>query len=312
MADKKQPEDLDFYHDPKDSSVPSSGLSRDEVRNIVLAELKHFRDYLSSDWGGLGSGNTVNANGLFGFFAKQGFGAYYQSPHAVQSTVVNPTGSNAGDPGTPANGNDFGRIFINKYNDRVSPLPTGALTGAQKTPSFIIDLPEWAQKLSIESIGPGLVYHTRTAPFTEGAILTGGTSGATATITASFPDGANGTLYLANIVGTFTDTEAITDSSGGAATNTRLTYNRTNSIQRFYGVGGQEVRTDATTTLFTFWGAIDNFCPQRFFTMPASVAGTARDVELITGFQQEGFAYVRLGTPNAFRMYLNGAWHTIL
>ncbi len=172
-------------------------------------------------------------------------------------------------------------------------------------------MPEWAQKLSFESTGPGLVYHTRTAPFTEGAILTGGTSGATATISASFNDGTDGTLYLANVVGTFTDSEAIADSSGGAATITRLTYTRTNAIQRLYGVGGQEVRTDNTATIFTFWGAIDNFCPMRLFTMPASLAGTARDVELITAFAQEGFIYERLGTPNAIRVYLNGAWRTL-
>jgi hypothetical protein len=307
-ADMDNEKDIKFYQD----SIPPVPMDRDSTRDILLAELKNFRGYMASDWGGFGSGNSVGGTGLYGFFSKQSFGSYYQSPHAIQSTVVNPTGTNAGTSGTKADGNDFGRIFVNKYNDRVSPLPTGALTGAQKTPSFIIDLPQWAQKLSIESIGPGLVYNSRTSPFTEGAILTGATSGAKATITASFPDGTNGTLYLANIVGTFTDTEIITDSSGGSATNTRLTYTRTNSIQRFYGVGGQEVRTDATTTIFTFWGAIDNFCPQRFFSMPASVAGTARDVELITGFQQEGFTYVRLGTPNALRIYLNGAWHTII
>lgn len=298
MAENKS-ENLDFYHEPKDSA--SSGMTRDEVRNIVLAELKNFRDYMASDWGGLGSGNSVGGTGLYGFFSKQSFGSYYQSPHAVQSTVVNPTGSNAGDPGTTADGNDFGRIFIDKYNDRVAALPTGARTGAQKSPSWIFDLPQWAQKAIFESTGPGIYYTTRTGAFTNGLVITGGTSGAKATITAIFVDAADstkGTLYT-SLIGTtnFTAGEVITDTSTGSATISSRTYLSTNGILRLYGVGGQEVRTDSTTVCFDKWGAVDFFTPYRYFTWEPSFGF---DPETFSCFAQEGFTYVRLDNLQSF------------
>jgi hypothetical protein len=66
-----------------------------------------------------------------------------------------------------------------------------------------------------------LGYDGGTANFTAGLVVTGGTSGATATIHNDNTSGSNpvilGTLVLTNIVGTFADNEAITDSSTGAA-----------------------------------------------------------------------------------------------
>lgn len=62
-----------------------------------------------------------------------------------------------------------------------------------------------------------LNYDAQSANFTVGQTLTGGTSGATATISADTDSGATGTLTLTSISGTFEDNEAITDGSGGAA-----------------------------------------------------------------------------------------------
>lgn len=62
-----------------------------------------------------------------------------------------------------------------------------------------------------------LNYDAETADFTENETLTGGTSGATATIVKVIDNGATGTLYLTDIAGTFEDDEAITDGEGGAA-----------------------------------------------------------------------------------------------
>lgn len=59
-----------------------------------------------------------------------------------------------------------------------------------------------------------LSYDAQTAPFTAGATLTGGTSGATATIYKVLP----GYLYLYDVSGAFQDNEALTDTAGGAAT----------------------------------------------------------------------------------------------
>jgi hypothetical protein len=298
-------DDFKFYAEEEQDKP----MTRDDVRNILLGELKNFRSDIISSWGGVGNSANVTGGNLFGFFAKQQYGSYYQSPHAVQSTVVNPTGTNAGTGGTLASGNDFGRIFVDLYNDRVSALPTGAKTGAQKTPSWVFDLPEWSQKLAFLSTGPGIYYITRTGAFTNGTILTGATSGAKATITAVFVDAADstkGTLYI-SLIGTvnFSSAEIITDTAGGSATISSRTYLNTNAILRLYGVGGQEVRTDSTTVCFDKWGAVDFFCPQRYFNWDASYGF---DPETISAFAQDGFTYVRLGTPNIQRIYLNGAW----
>lgn len=64
-----------------------------------------------------------------------------------------------------------------------------------------------------------ITYDAQTGEFTVGQTLTGGTSGATATIEKVIDDGTTGTLWLSSITGgPFQDDEAITDGSTGAAT----------------------------------------------------------------------------------------------
>ncbi len=69
--------------------------------------------------------------------------------------------------------------------------------------------------------GGTLAYDAQTANFTVGALLTGGTSGATATILADVDAGSTGTLTLAGITGVFQTNETITDDNGspGSATS---------------------------------------------------------------------------------------------
>lgn len=59
-----------------------------------------------------------------------------------------------------------------------------------------------------------------TADFTPGSLLTGGTSGATATIYEIVDSGTpgEGALLLTDITGTFQDNEIVTDADGGSAT----------------------------------------------------------------------------------------------
>jgi hypothetical protein len=64
---------------------------------------------------------------------------------------------------------------------------------------------------------PTLLYDTQTVNFTVGLTITGGTSGATATIISDTDGGATGTLELDNITGIFQTGETITDSSTGSA-----------------------------------------------------------------------------------------------
>lgn len=66
----------------------------------------------------------------------------------------------------------------------------------------------------------GLAYDAGPGDFTVGDTVTGGTSGATATIVGVLNGTtAVGTLLVQGITGTFADNEALTDGSGGAATS---------------------------------------------------------------------------------------------
>jgi hypothetical protein len=72
-------------------------------------------------------------------------------------------------------------------------------------------------KRSVILTSRSLLYDGQTVNFTVGSTVTGGTSGATARITADADGGATGTLTITDIDGTFIDNEALTDAAGGAA-----------------------------------------------------------------------------------------------
>lgn len=64
-----------------------------------------------------------------------------------------------------------------------------------------------------------LDYDAETGTFTEGLVVTGGTSGATGTLERLFDDGTTGTMWLRGVSGTFQNDETITDTSTGSATS---------------------------------------------------------------------------------------------
>lgn len=65
-----------------------------------------------------------------------------------------------------------------------------------------------------------LAYDALTSAFTVGNTITGGTSGATATLLAIAPaDATTGTLKIGTITGTFQDNETLTDGATGSATS---------------------------------------------------------------------------------------------
>ena len=64
-----------------------------------------------------------------------------------------------------------------------------------------------------------LPYDAQSGDFTEGDILTGGSSGATGIIVADHDDGSAGALILRDVVGSFADDETITDETSGSATS---------------------------------------------------------------------------------------------
>lgn len=61
-----------------------------------------------------------------------------------------------------------------------------------------------------------LLYDAETAAFVENETLTGGTSGATASIVHVEDSGATGVLYITDVVGTFQNNEIISSASGSA------------------------------------------------------------------------------------------------
>ena len=77
---------------------------------------------------------------------------------------------------------------------------------------------------TVQSFGHTLDFTAGTAAFTEGQTLTGGTSGATATIervvkqSGAWGSNAAGDLVLSGITGTFSAAETITDGASGSAT----------------------------------------------------------------------------------------------
>jgi hypothetical protein len=83
-------------------------------------------------------------------------------------------------------------------------------------------------------------FDAQTAAFTNGAKLTGGTSGATAIIDRIYDAGTTGTLTLSDITGTFANDETITDTGSGSATANLAAYN----CEYYYSVNA------STTTTF--------------------------------------------------------------
>lgn len=98
----------------------------------------------------------------------------------------------------------------------------------------------WLCAAGAECPGASLAYASGTAAFTVGAVLTGGTSKASARINAKSGSTATGTLTLISITGTFQSGEVITDSSGGAARAGGVVVVNAASID---GTGNTQLRT---------------------------------------------------------------------
>lgn len=78
-----------------------------------------------------------------------------------------------------------------------------------------------------------LAYDAQTANFTAGQVVTGSTSGATATISSDADSGTTGILTITGASGVFQDNEIITDPLGGSATVNGLAYNASGHLVQF-------------------------------------------------------------------------------
>lgn len=96
-------------------------------------------------------------------------------------------------------------------------FPSGEILFPDQPANYIYSSTK-GSRLKIRKAWNTLSYDAESAGFTVGATLTGGTSGATATIVRVSDAGTTGTLYLDNVVGTFQNDETITGSGGGSAT----------------------------------------------------------------------------------------------
>lgn len=136
------------------------------------------------------------------------------------------TGSDATGDGTSGNpwlSPGFGRQYIkNNYDTRgqsiTFQLGAGTFICTNQFDGALVG----GGNLLIQGAGGTLSYTTKTATFTTGATLTGGSSGATAKVTRDSASAAVastvGTLSLVGVTGTFQNNEIITDSEGGSAT----------------------------------------------------------------------------------------------
>jgi len=100
-----------------------------------------------------------------------------------------------------------------------------ALAANQFTVSSLGAIFSGAQIASRKDLGDDAIdYSAQTVAFVTGGILTGGTSGATATVVANNNAGVTGTLFLSGRSGAFIAGEIITDSLGGSATSVNGSY----------------------------------------------------------------------------------------
>ena len=138
---------------------------------------------------------------------------------------------------------------------------------------------------AVDDADTELPYDTETGNFTADLVVTGGTSGATATIVEVIDNGTDGTLRVKGVTGTFQDNETITDTSTGSAQT-----NIPSGVTLVTSIAGVE-----TTTFSYGW----KFAERLFFVengtqvswyLPAdSIGGTAADFSL-AGIFQDGAA----------------------
>lgn len=108
---------------------------------------------------------------------------------------------------------------------------------------------------AVRNPAASLPFDGQTVNFTLGNTITGGNSGATAVLQSQTDAGANGTLGLIDVVGTFEDNDPLTESggSGNANVNGTITINASEMVGVVwrptygYGSGASQFDIDVTT-----------------------------------------------------------------
>lgn len=120
-----------------------------------------------------------------------------------------------------------------------------------------------------------LNFDAQTVNFVVGGTLTGGTSGATATIVDQVDNGTTGFLILGAITGTFQDNEIITGSLGGSATADGV------SVQLFGAITG--TKPDGSPLLTSDFSYVWAYKKRLFFILKDSLNVAYLPVDQITG-----------------------------
>jgi len=132
----------------------------------------------------------------------------------------------------------------------------------------------------------GVAFDAETAAFAVGQTVTGGTSGATATIVAIAKTSATaGTLYTGAITGTFQDNETITDAATGSATANSPSASALSSI----AITG--VSTDALSQIWNFKERlffVEENTLSAWYLPVEQIGGTATELDLGSVFGKGG------------------------
>lgn len=151
-----------------------------------------------------------------------------------------------------------------------------------------------------------LSYSAGTSSFSEGATVTGGVSGATATIVKVVGNTVSGYLRLNNVVGTFQSGETITDSGTGSATTSSTASNFQNDTGElvYYWI---DEYTNVNCRIYTNAGSLVVLAPGQYpqqiskIILDADYSLNSKDfrvVSTVSGFEAT-FAIKNVYTPYA-------------
>jgi len=134
-----------------------------------------------------------------------------------------------------------------------------------------------------------LAYNTQTGNFTVGQVVTGGTSGATGTITADADSGTSGTLTLSGIAGNFAVGETITDPVTGSAKVASALAGVTVMLKKVPNGTAPSAGTDMLSTGMTLNSIINT-------NQTATLSTTAGAIAITRG---DSLAFITTGTLTA-------------
>lgn len=187
------------------NSLAFPGTGKTAQWNAVNGAIRTYTPDTGAHFKDLSSGGEIEIIGLVEFHAPNGqmFDIISASSTALQSQVS----------GRFRNCKTLGRIEGIDFNVKFGSI-TGFYDGIRAVNCGFFELNEIFFQANTSA---KIDYDGQTVNFTLNETITGGTSGATATVQWDYDNGADGTLVLSDVVGTFQNNEALTGSVTGVA-----------------------------------------------------------------------------------------------